>query len=68
VACQQHEIETVLDLIDAVLDGDAGHARIAPAMELVKMWLLGSDLAAKVQGEIQASHFPWRLGEPLLGR
>jgi hypothetical protein len=36
VACQQHEIETVLDLIDAVLDGDAGHARIAPAMELVK--------------------------------
>jgi hypothetical protein len=36
VACQQHEIETVLDLVDTVLDGDAGHGRNAPAMELVK--------------------------------
>jgi hypothetical protein len=25
MACQQHEIETVLHLVDTVLDGDAGH-------------------------------------------
>src|SRR5215472_7990280 len=68
VACQQHEIETVLDLIDAVLDGNAGHGVIAPAMELMKMWPLRSDLAAKVQGEIRTSHFPWRCGMALLGR
>jgi hypothetical protein len=69
VACQQHEIETVLNLIDAVFDGNAGHGRGAPAaMELVKKWPLGSDLAAKVQGEIRISHFPWRPGMPLLGR
>ena len=27
VAGQQHEIEPVLDLLNAVFDGDAGHAR-----------------------------------------
>jgi uncharacterized LabA/DUF88 family protein len=35
-------------------------------------WALGSDLAAKVQGEILAesscSNFPWRAGMPLLGK
>src|SRR5262249_11464444 len=36
VACQQHEIEAVLDLVDAVLDGDTGHERLAPAMEPMK--------------------------------
>src|SRR5262249_14012429 len=68
VACQQHEIETVLDLVNAVLDGNAGHGRVAPAMELMKKWSLGSDLTAKVQGEIRTSHFPWRCGMALLGR
>src|SRR5438105_1636363 len=30
MTCKQHEIETVIDLIDAILDGDAGHLRVAP--------------------------------------
>jgi hypothetical protein len=38
VACQQDEVETVLDLIDAILNGDTCHGRIAPAMELLKSW------------------------------
>jgi hypothetical protein len=57
VACQQHKIETVLDLIDAVLDGNASHGRVAPAMELMKKWPLGSDLTAKVQGKFACHIF-----------
>ena len=33
VARQQHEIEAVFDLVDAVFDGDAGHGLVAPATE-----------------------------------
>jgi hypothetical protein len=33
VASQQHQVEPVLDLIDAVFNGDTCHAP-APAMEL----------------------------------
>src|SRR6476660_5903621 len=49
VARQQHEVETVLDLVDAILNGDTGHGRIAPAMELPEKWALSNDLAPKVQ-------------------
>ena len=30
VACEQHELEAVLDLVDAIFDGHASHARLLP--------------------------------------
>ena len=30
VACEQHELEPVLDLVDAIFDGHASHARLLP--------------------------------------
>jgi hypothetical protein len=36
VTRQQYQVEPVLDLVDAVLNGDTGHAALAPAMELMK--------------------------------
>jgi hypothetical protein len=30
VACQQYELKTVFDLIDAIFDGDPGHENSVP--------------------------------------
>jgi hypothetical protein len=36
VTCQEHEIETVLNFIDAIFYGDTGHRLATPQMELCR--------------------------------
>src|SRR5262245_31593941 len=68
MARQKHEIEAVLNLVDTVFNGDAGHGRVAPAMErFVKIRPLGSGPAHKAQGKIAAAKSAWRSRGALLG-
>jgi hypothetical protein len=49
MACEQHEIEAVLDLIDAVFDGDPGHAAALLQRDVVLMWPVGISQCGKAQ-------------------
>jgi hypothetical protein len=51
VAGQEHELEAVLNLIDAVLDGDASHQAIL--VREGRIWLLFRRFAETKQGKAQ---------------
>ena len=52
MAGQQHEIEPVLDLVDAILNGDPGHARCS-LMEIMEAVRYVTISPAKCKLELQ---------------
>jgi hypothetical protein len=46
---QQHEVETVLDLVDTILNGDTGHGLVTPGTRLCGKRSLGIAPRAKAQ-------------------